>query len=174
MLKLKNVLINIIFQVHSSFLSSKSGFCCPFLCNKCCSTCRFGNLNSSKSSFLKKDPIISCSKFNIILYSLFYKNFYIWILNFKQRSACTYLLNDICLYTFCAFLLSALWFWWYIREKFETITGTGSAMTKTPDSEQTPPIILPNIVFGTMSPYLKEGNFFNFTRENLCSDWPSL
>jgi hypothetical protein len=54
--------------------------------------------------------------------------------------------------TFCAFRLSARWFWWYILLKFETITGTGSAMTNTPLREQTLPTILPGIVFGTMSP----------------------
>ena len=42
-----------------------------------------------------------------------------------------------------------------MREKFDTITGTGRAMTKTPDKEQMPPINLPRFVFGTMSPYLK-------------------
>jgi hypothetical protein len=42
-----------------------------------------------------------------------------------------------------------------MREKFDTMTGTGRAMTKTPDKEQTPPIILPTAVLGTMSPYLK-------------------
>jgi hypothetical protein len=39
-----------------------------------------------------------------------------------------------------------------MREKFDTMTGTGSAMTSTPDSEQMPPISLPSIVLGTMSP----------------------
>ena len=42
-----------------------------------------------------------------------------------------------------------------MREKFDTMTGTGRAMTKTPDKEQMPPINLPRFVFGTMSPYLK-------------------
>jgi hypothetical protein len=41
-----------------------------------------------------------------------------------------------------------------MRLKLETMTGTGSAMTRTPLSEQTPPTIFPAIVPGTMSPYL--------------------
>ncbi len=40
-------------------------------------------------------------------------------------------------------------------EKLDTMTGTGRAMTSTPDREQILPIILPIIVLGTMSPYLK-------------------
>lgn len=56
--------------------------------------------------------------------------------------------------TFCAFLLSARWFWWYIRLKLETMTGTGRAMTRTPLREHTPPTTFPAMVFGTMSPYL--------------------
>ena len=34
------------------------------------------------------------------------------------------------------------------------MTGTGSAMTSTPLSEQSPPTNFPGIVDGTMSPYL--------------------
>ena len=150
MLALKNVLINIFLHVHSCFMSCQPCFSCPFLCNKCCSTCRFGNLNSSQTSFLKKSKLFLIQH---LLYLFSYRKsqneerkheifiFYCFWISVRP--------------TFCAFLLSALWFWWYIREKFDTITGTGSAMTKTPDSEQTPPIILPSIVFGTISPYLK-------------------
>lgn len=43
------------------------------------------------------------------------------------------------------------------------MTGTGSAITSTPLSEQTPPTILPAIVSGTMSPYLC-GGFFDWCR----------
>lgn len=35
------------------------------------------------------------------------------------------------------------------------MTGTGRAMTNTPDREQMPPINLPKFVLGTISPYLK-------------------
>jgi len=41
-----------------------------------------------------------------------------------------------------------------MRLKLDTMTGTGSAMTRTPLSEHTPPTTLPIIVLGTMSPYL--------------------
>jgi len=41
-----------------------------------------------------------------------------------------------------------------MRLKLDTMTGTGSAMTSTPLSEQIPPTTLPVIVWGTMSPYL--------------------
>ena len=44
----------------------------------------------------------------------------------------------------------------YNLEKFETMTGTGRAMTRTPEREQTEPMSLPIIVFGTISPYLKQ------------------
>ena len=43
-----------------------------------------------------------------------------------------------------------------MREKFDTITGTGRAMTNTPEREHTPPIIFPKLVLGTISPYLKK------------------
>ena len=43
-----------------------------------------------------------------------------------------------------------------MRAKLETMTGTGSAMTSTPLSEQTPPTNLPAIVDSTMSPYLHQ------------------
>lgn len=42
-----------------------------------------------------------------------------------------------------------------MRAKLETMTGTGSAMTRTPESEQMPPKIFPITVTGTISPYLK-------------------
>lgn len=58
--------------------------------------------------------------------------------------------------TLCALRLSARWFWWYMRLKLLTITGTGKAITRTPLREHTPPTIFPAIVFGTMSPYLKQ------------------
>ena len=38
------------------------------------------------------------------------------------------------------------------------MTGTGRAMTKTPEREQMPPINLPKLVLGTMSPYLECNN----------------
>ncbi|KAF9414167.1 hypothetical protein HW555_007832 [Spodoptera exigua] len=43
-----------------------------------------------------------------------------------------------------------------ILEKLDTMTGTGRAITSTPEREHTPPTILPAIVPGTMSPYLEE------------------
>ncbi|TNN82086.1 hypothetical protein EYF80_007732 [Liparis tanakae] len=42
-----------------------------------------------------------------------------------------------------------------IRLKFDTMTGTGKAMTSTPLREQMEPNTFPTMVFGTMSPYLK-------------------
>ena len=38
------------------------------------------------------------------------------------------------------------------------MTGTGKAITRTPLSEHKLPTILPGVVFGTMSPYLKTEN----------------
>ena len=35
------------------------------------------------------------------------------------------------------------------------MTGTGRAITSTPDKEHTPPTTFPVMVLGTMSPYLK-------------------
>ncbi|TNN35658.1 hypothetical protein EYF80_054183 [Liparis tanakae] len=45
----------------------------------------------------------------------------------------------------------------HMRLKLDTMTGTGSAITSTPLSEQMEPKIFPAMVFGTMSPYLWEG-----------------
>lgn len=45
-----------------------------------------------------------------------------------------------------------------MRLKLETMTGTGRAITSTPLKEQIEPKIFPAIVFGTMSPYLQEGD----------------
>lgn len=42
-----------------------------------------------------------------------------------------------------------------MRLKFDTITGTGRAMTSTPLREHMDPNTFPTIVFGTMSPYLE-------------------
>ena len=59
-------------------------------------------------------------------------------------------------HTLWAFLLSALWFCKYIRLKLDTMTGTGKAITRTPLREHKLPTIFPGVVFGTMSPYLKQ------------------
>lgn len=77
---------------------------------------------------------------------------------FWFKSLIFYLISSHLSLTFCAFLLSARWFWWYILLKLETMTGTGRAMTRTPLREQTPPTTFPAMVFGTMSPYLLPEN----------------
>ena len=46
-----------------------------------------------------------------------------------------------------------------MRLKFETMTGTGRAITRTPLNEHIAPTSLPGFVFGTMSPYLQKNAF---------------
>ena len=108
----------------------------------CCSSKISSSLKSSESN-----PFCSCR--NILLSA----NFFLFANAADELAFATRMRAKRAF--LWAFRLSALWFWWYILLKLDTMTGTGRAMTSTPLNEQTPPTILPAMVSGTFGEWEK-------------------